>query len=172
MYFCLRKFFLWVHEKNEKNFCCYLTYFTYLFCWIMIKKQSQVSPAQLELHSPFQANENSSEIEKDWVKETEDQIESLQTRTSAVLQSLNFISWNLFIFWNIYFVTEFAENYEALWEQFCEKISELNEQNVTSIAQTVGDTAKLEEESKILQEELAHTQTMTSSLASKLLPEP
>lgn len=67
----------------------------------MIKKQSQVSPTQLELHSPFQTNENSSEIEKDWVKETEEQIESLQTRTSAVLQSLNFI-FRIYLYFEIY----------------------------------------------------------------------
>lgn len=57
----------------------------------MIKMQFQVTPTQLELHSPVQINENSNEIEKDWVKDAEEQIELLQRRTSVVLQSLNFI---------------------------------------------------------------------------------
>ena len=69
------------------------------------------------------------------------------------------------------FIEEFAENYEALWEQFCERITELNEQSVNAIAQAVSDTARLEDEGRVLQDELIHTQNMTSSLASKLLPE-
>lgn len=97
-------------KRNEQNFCCHLASFLYLLCWRMIKMQFQVTPTQLELHSPVQINENSNEIEKDWVKDAEEQIELLQRRTSVVLQSLNFIFWNLFIYWNKYFA-EFAGNY-------------------------------------------------------------
>ena len=125
-------------------------------------------------HSPtFQTQESTSELDKDWVKATEEHIELLQNKTSAVLQSMFFYSNFHQVFLHIFQINmlEFAESYEALWEQFCEKITELNEQSVTSIAQTVSEAARLEDEGKLLQDELLHAQTVTSSFASKLLPE-
>ena len=88
-------------------------------------------------------------------------------RFSKVFQTFYSLCFPTYIF----LCSEFAESYESLWEQFCERITELNEQSVSSIAQAVTEAARLEDETKTLQEEIIHTQSVTSSLASKLLPE-
>ncbi|KAH7816634.1 uncharacterized protein MONOS_2921 [Monocercomonoides exilis] len=118
-------------------------------------KRMKASPStpqtpKIEFHSPGDKAEFSED--GDWVKIAEEKIETLQNQMSTIIQ-------------------KFAEGYESLWEQFCEKITELNEQKVNIIAATVGETARAEEDSRILKDELTHTQTLTSTLASKLLPE-